>query len=146
MQYFVNVRHNLAASDDFAEVVKVTNHLDQWDLKLAWYSLNTCYICLHGLKHDLEIQSFGPAWPCLIVKIFATQVKFLELCGFCILINYSFIFCVHTLTWYYQPLQVPSTVWTASVTWYMYCKLALIKILQNFWLTLANAFFFSPHY
>ena len=42
----------------------------------------------------------------------------------------------HQLTQYYQPQQVPSMDWTALVTWYIHCKPARNKILQNFWLTL----------
>ena len=34
----------------------------------------------------------------------------------------------HQLPWYYQPQQIPSTAWTALITWYMHCKLAYTKI------------------
>ena len=38
--------------------------------------------------------------------------------------------------WYYQPRQIPTTAWTASITWYTRSNLACIKITQNFFLSL----------
>ena len=46
----------------------------------------------------------------------------------------------HQLPQYYQPQQVPSTARTASVIWYMCCKLPHTKILKNFWFSLVNAY------
>ena len=36
LQYLGNVIHNSTAHNAFAEVVKVTNHNGQWDVKLVW--------------------------------------------------------------------------------------------------------------
>ena len=43
---------------------------------------------------------------------------------------------VHQLPQYYQPPEVPTTAWTALVSWYTCHKLACIKIWQNFWFAL----------
>ena len=49
LQYFVEVKNNLAALDVFAAVVKVMNHNGLWDAKLAWYSSNATLLFLdHG--------------------------------------------------------------------------------------------------
>ena len=38
LQYFGNVRHNLATLDAFAKIIKVMNHTGLRDVKLAQYS------------------------------------------------------------------------------------------------------------
>ena len=46
LQYFGNMRNNLATPDDFAEVIEITNHPELWDAKLTWYLLSAnCRIC-----------------------------------------------------------------------------------------------------
>ena len=42
-------------------------------------------------------SSFRPTWLCLIITILATQPKFLEPCGYCTVINYTFSFHVTNL-------------------------------------------------
>ena len=47
----------------------------------------------------------------------------------------------HQLLRYYQPQWILCTAWTASVMWYIHCKVArTTKILQNFWLILVFLF------
>ena len=76
LQYFGNVRHNLATLVAFAKVMKVTNHTRLWNAKLTWYFLSATYwICPYDSEND---HSFRPTWPCQIVKVHATQAKFLE--------------------------------------------------------------------
>ena len=68
--------------------------LDFDDTKLAWYSPSATFlICLDGLKPSLGICGCKPTWPCLIAKVFATQLKFLNPSGYCTVINCIFIFC-----------------------------------------------------
>ena len=56
LQYLVKVRHNLTASDTFAETVKVTQHTRLCDAKLIWYFPSTTHqICLYGWEHGLGI-------------------------------------------------------------------------------------------
>ena len=40
LQCFINIKHNSAVLDIFAEVVKVMNHTELWHADLAWYSLS----------------------------------------------------------------------------------------------------------
>ena len=48
LQYFHKMRHNLAAPNAFAKVLKVTDYIGLWDVKLTWYSPNTTHqICLY---------------------------------------------------------------------------------------------------
>ena len=85
------MRHNLAVLDVFVEVMKMMNHPRLWDAKLAWYSqCATSWICLNSLDHDLRIHGFRP---CLIIKILATQTKFLEPSDYWTVINCTFPFC-----------------------------------------------------
>ena len=44
----------------------------------------------------------------------------------------------HKLSRYYQPQWVPTTVWSASVSWYKRCELGANKISQNYWLTVVQ--------
>ena len=44
------------------------------------------------LKRGLRICSFSSVWLCLIIKVLAIWVKFLELSGYCTVINYAFTF------------------------------------------------------
>ena len=84
LQYFNNVRHNSAAPDTFAVVVKVTNHTGLWDAELVSYSPSApSLICLYKLEHDVGIHGFRPTLPCLIVESLATGEKFLEPFGYC---------------------------------------------------------------
>ena len=54
LQYFVNVRHNLAVLDVFTEVMKETNHSGLWDAELAWYSPSATHlIYIHSLESTL---------------------------------------------------------------------------------------------
>ena len=58
-------------------------------------SLNTLcthQICHTDLEHSLRIYSFRRTENCLIVKILATQAKFLESSGYCTVIKCAFIF------------------------------------------------------
>ena len=74
LQYFGNMRYNLATSDAFAEVV--TNHARLWDAELTWYWLSAIWqICLYGLEHCLRIYGFRPKWSCLIIKVLAIPSK-----------------------------------------------------------------------
>ena len=59
LQYSCNERHNLIASDEFAEVLKVTNHTRLWVVELAWYSPSASrWIWFNGLEHGLGIYGF----------------------------------------------------------------------------------------
>ena len=82
LQYFVSMSHNLADPDAFAKVMKKMNHTGQWDAEHAWYSQNvTHWICLNDLEYRIGIHSFWSNWPCLLVKVLANYVKFLEQFG-----------------------------------------------------------------
>ena len=52
-----------------------------------------CHICLHSWEHSLRIYCFRPTWPCLIVGVLVTRVKFIELCGQCTLCTTNVIGC-----------------------------------------------------
>ena len=83
----------LAALDALTEIVKVMNHTGLTDAELAWYSLSTSHqIFFYGLEHSFSIHSFRLIWLCLIVEVLATQTKFLEPFGYCIVINCAFNF------------------------------------------------------
>ena len=70
------LEHNLMTLDAFAEVVIVMNYTGPWDGKLAQYSLSATYlICPYGLEHSPGFYGFRHSWPCLIVKVLATQTK-----------------------------------------------------------------------
>ena len=43
LQYFDNIRNNLAYLDVFVDAVKVTNHIGLWNTRLAWYSLSATH-------------------------------------------------------------------------------------------------------
>ena len=74
MQYFRDIICHL---DDFTQVVKMTNHIGLWDIKLVQESpCAICWIWLYGLEYGFKIHGFRPTWPCLMVKVLATQVKF----------------------------------------------------------------------
>ena len=47
----------------------------------------TCWICL---APNFKIDSFRPTWFCLIVKVLATQAKFLKHPGYSFMINCTF--------------------------------------------------------
>ena len=87
--------NNLTALNGFTKVMKMTNHTTMWDAKLAWYSLSATYwICFYGFEHGLRIHSFRPTWLCPIIKVLSTWAKLFEPSGYCIGINFSFIFCL----------------------------------------------------
>ena len=47
LQYFDNMRYSSAASDTFAEVMKVKKHIKLWDAGLTWYSPSVTHrICI----------------------------------------------------------------------------------------------------
>ena len=52
----------------------------------------TRLICFYSFEHRFRIHGFRSIWPCLIVKVFVTWVKFHELSDYCTGIN-----CVLTL-------------------------------------------------
>ena len=96
--------------DAFAEFIKLMNYTELWDANLAIYSTSAAHrFCLYGLEHSFWIHSFRPTRHYLILKIFATQVKFLEPFGYFSVINCTFhlshkCFCLL--------LQCYSSVWT----------------------------------
>ena len=63
-----------------------------WNVELAWYSTSFTHRCgLNGLVHSVSIWTICP---CLIVKVLATRVKFLELTFYCPVINCTVTFRV----------------------------------------------------
>ena len=65
--------------------MEVINYIGLWNPKLTWYSPSTTFqICRYALEHSLRIHSFRLTWPCLIVKVLATQAKFLKPSGYCL--------------------------------------------------------------
>ena len=94
LQYLSEVKYNLAASDVFAMVVKVTNLTELWDAELTWYSLRTTHcICFSDSKHSYKIHCLSPTWPCLI-EVFTTEVKFFKPSDYWTVIYCVFIFCI----------------------------------------------------
>ena len=85
LQYFGCMRHNLEDSDAFGKIIKVLNHKELWDNKLAWYSSNaTFWVDLYGLEHDFGIHGLRSF---LVLTIW---VIFLELSGYYTVINCTF--------------------------------------------------------
>ena len=80
-------------------------YIELWDAEFAGYSLSaTPGICLDDLKHILRIHSLRPTCPCLVVKLLATWVKFVEPSGYCTVINCTLTFhsmkffgCFHSI-------------------------------------------------
>ena len=70
---------------------------------------------------DVKIHVFRPTWSCLIVQILAIRTKFLELSGYCTVINSLFTFlltnplcCFHSVTALYEAVKyVPELVYDA---------------------------------
>ena len=95
------MRNNMAALNAFAKVVKVTNHTevpsssDTLQLLLARFAWST----------TSESTLFRPNYPCLIVKVLATQANHLEPSGYCTVIKCTFplLFIKHfwLLQWHY---------------------------------------------
>ena len=84
LQYFGNVRQNLAVLDYSSEIVKMANHTE-----FVWYSpCSSCWICLYGF----EIHSYRPTWSCSIVMVRTTQVNFLGSSHYSTIINCIFSF------------------------------------------------------
>ena len=76
--------------------------------KLTWYSLSATHqSCLHDLENCLGIHGFRLIRSCLIVKVLATQAKFLELSDYCTVINCTFNFCI-------KDILVAFMVWTCK--------------------------------
>ena len=84
-QYFDNVRHNLATQDAFAKVMKMLSHTG-----LSSSATHLIYSSSSG--HSLGIRGFRPIGPCIIIKILAAWVKFLESPDYCTVINWIFTF------------------------------------------------------
>ena len=88
LSYFGNVSHNSVTADAFAKFVEKTTTLyckmpslpDTLQVLLTWFASLT------------RIHGFRPTWPCLIIKVLATWVKFLEQSGYCTVINFAFTF------------------------------------------------------
>ena len=79
LQYSADVRHKLAALDNLAEVMKVTNYTGLWYAEITWYSRITIrWIFFYGLKHVLRTHGLRPTWPCLIIKALVIKAKFLD--------------------------------------------------------------------
>ena len=161
-QKFCNILDNANSSvpNTLADIMKVTNHIGLWDVKIAWYSLNTsCWISLFSYKHGIGIDDFRPTWHRLIVEEISSPIWLLYYDQLCIsmtrydpfriegttlqvhLCSIQIIYRVkqynmsaHQIPRDYQPQQVFSTAWTASIT--RYTKLVHTKILQNFSLNL----------
>ena len=80
--------------------MKVMNSTELWDVDLTQDSPSATHqICLNGFKfasmvHNLRIHCLRLSWPCLIIKVLATQAKFLEPSDYCTVINYAFTFCL----------------------------------------------------
>ena len=55
-------------------------------------SPDTLRICFYGFKYGLRIHTFRSIWPCLIVKVLVTWVKFLEPSSYWTVINCTFTF------------------------------------------------------
>ena len=101
-----------------------------WDTELTWYFPTSSRIYLHGLEHSLRIHGFRPTWSCLMIKVFATQAKFLELSGYCTVITFTF----HTA----NVFLVASTVgWLVgfygmSTHWVILCRIRFYLRTQFF--------------
>ena len=92
LQYFGNVSHNSAALDAFVDVVNETKYTGLWDAKFTWYSpSDTPRICFYGLEHELGFYDFKATRSYLIIELFATQAKFLEITGNSTKINCTFL-------------------------------------------------------
>ena len=87
------MRHNLAALDFLLRLWKWQTTLNckmSSSTDILWcYPLNLHY----GFEHGLRIYAFRPIWPCLIIEILATWVKFLEPFSYCTIINCTFTYC-----------------------------------------------------
>ena len=107
LQYLCNMKHNLAAP--VTKIMKVTNCSEY-----TWYSLNaTHHICLYGLEHGLGTYGFRSTWPCLIIEVLGTQVRFLEPSGYLTVIKCTFTFC------------------TTNFFGWFYCFIAQFKLVQH---------------
>ena len=74
----------------FSKVMNLMNYTG--DAELVWYSVKATHqIYINDLEHGFGIHTFGPTLPCLIIKVLATQLKFIEPCSYCS--NCMFTFC-----------------------------------------------------
>ena len=139
LQYFSNMRDTLVSLDVFIELV--------WDSPNA-----TRRSCPYGLW----IHGFRPIWSFLIVSVLSKRTKFLEISGYCLLINCAFTFhtrigffsgfqnvhwvkqCKTCQRTNYQPQGVIFYLWTASIMWYTCRTRARTKISQDFSLICVN--------
>ena len=55
-------------------------------------SPDTLQVLLYGFEHILRIHCFRPTWPCPIVEVLTTRVKFLHPSDYCTFINCTFTF------------------------------------------------------
>ena len=68
-----------------AEIVKVTSSSRMWDTEVSWYSpiaTRRIYLWLWSFDHGLPIHVFKPTWPCLIIEVLVTRVKFFQSSGY----------------------------------------------------------------
>ena len=132
---FGKVRYTLAATDSFSKVVKMTP-TRLWNTEFTRYSPSgTHQICLNGLERRLGILGFRPTKVFLIVEALATQAKLcygilwnrkadlFERCTFNYVVSNHIRketmqnVSAYQLYLYYRPHLLPTTSWTASVTW-----------------------------
>ena len=121
----------MTPADAFSEYMKMMNHTWLWDAELIWYSLHVTYqIYLYVSENGFGIHDF-----CWIIKILATQAKFLSPTAFTVLWS---LHLLHYKCFWLFPLCYVAQFksWTTLVTWYIHYKLAYGKIWWNFWFTL----------
>ena len=58
-----------------------------------------------GLEHNLGILNFRPTWPCLMVEVLATRVKFLEPFDYYTMINCTFTFCTTNVFGFFRSVM-----------------------------------------
>ena len=80
-----NMRHNLATSYVFAEVVKLTNRTGLSDTECPWK-------LLAGMEPELRIHGFRSAYVFLIIQILANGAKFIKSSACCAVVNNAFSF------------------------------------------------------
>ena len=113
-------------------LVKITNHTELWDPGIAWYS--QCYLLAWSMA--LESAVLGLLDLSLIVKVFATWVKFLEPSGYCTVINCTFTFCTinvlkHLVTVLWSTACSPFAQQISWTIWLLYCDQLHVHLLHN---------------
>ena len=88
---FYNIlKYKSATPGAFAEIMEVANHVKQWDVELAYYSLSA-----YSPDWPLRLKArfwdphFRPTWPRLIIEFLATWAKFFQPFGFCTEISFN---------------------------------------------------------